>query len=98
MAPIKTKAPKQVQKEGISPKAASPITYIDKNDPPFLIFHGEKDNLVSNRHSKLLSSWLNHYGVKNELTIVKDAPHFGRMYDVEEIRTKVIGFLKAELK
>lgn len=79
-------------------KAAGPLTYIDKNDPPFLIFHGEKDNLVSNRHSKLLSSWLNHYGVKNELTIVKDAPHFGRMYDVEEIRTKVIGFLKAELK
>ncbi|MCP9757200.1 alpha/beta hydrolase [Lacihabitans sp. CCS-44] len=79
-------------------KAASPITYIDKNDPPFLIFHGEKDNLVSNRHSKLLSSWLNHYGVKNELTIVNDAPHFGKMYDVEEIRTKVMAFLKAELK
>ena len=79
-------------------KAASPLTYIDKIDPPFLIFHGEKDNIVSNRHSKLFSSWLNHYGVKNELTIVKDAPHFGTMYDVEEIRTKVIGFLKAELK
>jgi acetyl esterase/lipase len=79
-------------------KAASPLTYIDKNDPPFLIFHGEKDNLVSNRHSKLLSSWLSYYGVRNELTIVKDAPHFGRMYDVEEIRTKVITFLKAELK
>lgn len=78
-------------------KAASPLTYIDKNDPPFLIFHGEKDNLVSNRHSKLLSSWLSYYGVKNELTIVKDAPHFGRMYDVEEIRTKVIKFLKINL-
>jgi acetyl esterase/lipase len=79
-------------------KAASPLTYIDKNDPPYLIFHGEKDNIVSNRHSKLFSSWLNHYGVKNELTIVKDAPHFGTMYDVEEIRVKVIDFLKAELK
>jgi acetyl esterase/lipase len=79
-------------------KAASPLTYIDKNDPPFLIFHGEKDNLVSNRHSKLLSSWLSHYGVKNELTIVKDAPHFGRMYDVEEIRTKVIEFLQRNLE
>jgi acetyl esterase/lipase len=78
-------------------KAASPLTYIDKNDPPFLIFHGEKDNLVSNRHSKLLSSWLKYYGVKNELTIVKDAPHFGRMYDAEEIRTKVIKFLKINL-
>jgi len=79
-------------------KAASPLTYIDKNDPPFLIFHGEKDNLVSNRHSKLLSSWLSLYGVKNELTIVKDAPHFGRMFDVVEIRTKVIAFLQDQFK
>ena len=73
-------------------KAASPITYIDKNDPPFIIFHGEKDNIVSNKQSKLFSAWLKYYGVKNELTIVKDAPHFGKMYDVEEIRTKVIAF------
>lgn len=79
-------------------KAASPITYIDKNDPPFLIFHGEKDNIVSNKQSKLFSAWLKYYGVKNELTIVKDAPHFGTMYDVDEIRVKVIDFLKAELK
>ena len=79
-------------------KAASPLTYIDKNDPPFLIYHGEKDNIVSNKQSKLFSAWLKHYGVKNELTIVKDAPHFGTMYDVEEIRVKVIDFLKATLR
>jgi len=79
-------------------KAASPITYIDKNDPPFLIYHGEKDSIVLNKQSKLFSAWLNHYGVKNELTIVKDAPHFGSMYDVEEIRNKVIVFLTQHLK
>ena len=79
-------------------KAASPITYIDKNDPPFLIYHGEKDSIVSNKQSKLFSAWLNYYGVKNELTIVKDAPHFGTMYDVEEIRNKVIAFLIQHLK
>ena len=79
-------------------KAASPITYIDKNDPPFLIFHGEKDNIVSNKQSKLFNAWLKYYGVQNELTIVKDAPHFGTMYDVEEIKVKVIDFLKVNLK
>ena len=78
-------------------KAASPITYIDENDPPFLIFHGEKDNIVSNKQSKLFHAWLTHHGVNNELTIVKDAPHFGTMYDVEEIRTKVIDFLSRHL-
>ena len=79
-------------------KAASPITYIDKNDPPFIIFHGEKDNIVSNKQSKLFSAWLKYHGVQHELTIVKDAPHYGTMYDVEEIRVKVINFLKANLK
>lgn len=79
-------------------KAASPITYIDKNDPPFLIYHGEKDNIVSNKQSKLFSAWLKYYNVEHELFIVKDAPHFGTMYDVEEIRYKVIAFLTQHLK
>ncbi len=79
-------------------RAASPITYIDKNDPPYLIIHGEKDNLVSPKQSKLFSAWLTHFGVKNELIIVKDAPHFGKMFDVAEIRTQVIGFLNQNLK
>jgi acetyl esterase/lipase len=79
-------------------KAASPITYIDKNDPPFLIFHGEKDTIVPNKQSKLFHAWLTHYRVDSELTIVKDAPHFGPMYDVEEIRTRVVAFLKKHLK
>lgn len=79
-------------------KAASPVTYVDKNDPPFLIIHGEKDDIVSNKHSHLLSSWLNAVGVQNELVIVKDAPHFGEMFDTDEVRNKVISFLEIQLK
>ena len=78
-------------------KVASPVTYVDKNDPPFLIIHGEKDNIVPNQQSKLLHGWLDVAGVPNELIIVKDAPHFGAMYDVDEVRNKVIGFLKKHL-
>jgi acetyl esterase/lipase len=79
-------------------KAASPVTYVDKNDPPFLIIHGEKDDMVSPKQSQLLSAWLKVVGVQNELIIVKDAPHFGVMFDADEVRTKVIGFLKNKLK
>ena len=68
--------------------------YIDKDDPPFLIIHGEKDELVPVKQSRLLSSWLNVVGVQNELIVVKDAPHFGAMFDVDEVREKVIAFLK----
>jgi acetyl esterase/lipase len=78
-------------------KAASPVTYVDKSDPPFLIIHGEKDDLVSPKQSQLLSAWLNAVGVKNELVIVKDAPHFGVMFDADEVRSKVISFLKKQL-
>lgn len=78
-------------------KAASPVTYVDKNDPPFLIIHGEKDQLVSPRQSKLLSAWLNVAGVANEVIIVKDAPHFGVMFDADDIRNKVMAFLKRQL-
>jgi acetyl esterase/lipase len=78
-------------------KAASPVTYVDKNDPPFLIIHGEKDDMVSPKQSMLLSSWLTIAGVPNELVIVKDAPHFGEMFDSEEVRNKVMGFLKKYL-
>jgi acetyl esterase/lipase len=79
-------------------KAASPVTYVDKNDPPFLIIHGEKDELVSPNQSRLLSSWLNVSGVQNELFIVKDAPHFGVMFDSDEVRNKVVDFLRKQLK
>ncbi len=78
-------------------KAASPVTYVDKDDPPFLIIHGGKDDLVSPNHSLLLSSWLNVNGVQNELIIVKDAPHFGIMFDDDAVRVKVMNFLKKRL-
>ncbi|MHA4842821.1 alpha/beta hydrolase fold domain-containing protein [Flavitalea antarctica] len=79
-------------------RAASPVTYVDKNDPPFLIIHGEKDDLVSPKQSMLLSSWLNLSAVPNEVIIVKDAPHFGVMFDSDEIREKVMSFLNKYLK
>ncbi len=78
-------------------KIASPTTYIDKGDPPFLIIHGEKDDMVDPRHSQLMSSWLAIKGIENELIIVKDAPHYGEMFDADDIRTKVIDFLKKHL-
>jgi acetyl esterase/lipase len=77
-------------------KAASPVAYVDKNDPPFLIIHGEKDDLVSPKHSRLLSAWLNVEGVENELIIVKNAPHFGEMFDADEVRNSVMSFLKKQ--
>jgi acetyl esterase/lipase len=79
-------------------KIASPATYIDKNDPPFLIIHGEKDASVPPTQSKLLSSWLSLNKIPNEVIIVKNAPHYGEMFDEAYIKDKIIAFLKTELK
>ena len=79
-------------------KRASPVTYVDKDDPPFFIVQGEKDESVPYQQSVLLQSYLNLAGVKNELTIVKDAPHYGEMFDAEAIREKLFAFLSQTLK
>jgi acetyl esterase/lipase len=79
-------------------KFASPVTYVDKNDPPFLIVQGEKDESVPFTQSVLLNSYLKLASVKNELMIVAGAPHFGPMFDTEDIRAKVFYFLRAYLR
>jgi acetyl esterase/lipase len=78
-------------------REASPVTYVDRNDPPFLIIQGELDESVPAAQSKLLSSWLQLHGVKNELVIVPKAPHFGEMFDAENIRQKVMAFVKTTM-
>jgi acetyl esterase/lipase len=79
-------------------KKASPITYIDKNDPPFLIVQGEKDESVNPDQAILLSQKLKAAGVKNDLIIVPNAPHYGVMFDTENIRQKIFEYLGDYLK
>ena len=79
-------------------KIASPITYVDKDDPPFLIVQGEKDQSVNPDQSIALSKKLTEAGVKNELIIVPGAPHFGAMFDAEFIRKRIFVFLDECMK
>jgi acetyl esterase/lipase len=79
-------------------KKASPITYIDRNDPPFLIVQGEKDESVNPDQAISLSERLKSVGVKNDLIIVPNAPHYGVMFDAEDIRKKIFEYLGEYLK
>jgi acetyl esterase/lipase len=79
-------------------KRASPIYYVDKGDPPFLIVQGEKDQSVNPEQSVSLSDKLKKAGVKNELIIVPGAPHFGVMFDTESIRISIRDFLDEFMK
>ena len=78
-------------------KAASPLTYIDKNDPPVLIIHGEKDGMVPPVQSELLKTRLQQHKVPNEHIVVPGAPHYGVMFDADEVRKRVLAFLEKAL-
>ncbi|MFD2934237.1 alpha/beta hydrolase fold domain-containing protein [Spirosoma flavum] len=79
-------------------KRASPVTYVDKNDPPFLIIHGQKDESVPPAQSILLSSWLTLAHVKNKVIIVPDAPHYGVLFDSDVNRQAIFDWLATYLK
>ena len=65
--------PVQENKEAC--KRANPITYISKNDPPFLICHGDKDMLVPHNQSVLLNDALEKAGVDVKFHTVKGGGH-----------------------
>jgi acetyl esterase/lipase len=56
-------------------RKANPIIYITKNDPPFLIIHGDKDKTVPLHQSELLEAALKKAGVSVTFYTVKDGGH-----------------------
>jgi len=56
-------------------RKANPITYVTKDDPPFLIMHGDKDTSVPLHQSELLYEALKKANVDATLYVVKDAGH-----------------------
>lgn len=54
---------------------ASPVTYVTEDDPPFLIIHGEEDEVVPLSQSRALASQLESAGVPVSLIVVKNAEH-----------------------
>ena len=60
---------------GFDAALASPMTYVSNDDPPFLIFHGEVDQLVPIEQSEILLAKLQAAGVPAELVRVANAGH-----------------------
>lgn len=53
----------------------NPITYVDANDPPFLILHGDADPLVPHCESEMLFAALQNAGVPSEFVLVPNGQH-----------------------
>ena len=73
---------------------ANPITYVTRDDPPFLINHGDQDPLVPHHQSELLFAALKAAGVPVRLNTVSGGGHgagFGGP-ELEKIRRDFFAF------
>ena len=66
-----------VQESTDKAQRANPITYVTKDDPPFLIVHGDKDPLVPHNQSELLEEALKQAGVEVTFYTVPNGGHGG---------------------
>ncbi|MDI6784876.1 MAG: prolyl oligopeptidase family serine peptidase [bacterium] len=78
---------------------ASPVTYVSKDDPPFLIMHGDIDKLVPLRQSEILYDALKKAGVEVTFKVIKGEGHGGpKFWRDPESRTLVEQFFEKNLK
>jgi len=75
-------------------RSLSANTYIDANDPPVIIFHGEKDNVVPCCQGKSFFEQLQAAGIRTEATFVPEGGHGMGMYSEENLQ-KMVNFLNA---
>ena len=77
---------------------ASPVTHVSKDNPPFLIMHGDKDPLVPFHQSEDLEEALKKAGVEVTLVRLKGAGHGGPQFSSPENRKLIADFFDKYLK
>ena len=77
----------------------NPATYLDANDPPFLLVHGTDDKLVPFEQSVRFHDDLTAAGVEATLIQVNGVGHsFGSMSSIPEVMSAVQAFFDKHLK
>ena len=77
---------------------ANPITYVDKNDPPFLLFHGTNDMSVSPSQTLLLHNALREVGVSSTRYVLEGAGHATSEFSDPQVINIIVDFLDKNLK
>ena len=75
--------------------AASPITYISKDDPPFLVIHGENDLSIPVSQSEIFVQKLKAAGVDGTLVVAEGRGHG---VGAPKFATDIINFFDKNLK
>ncbi len=79
-------------------KLASPVFYVDKNDPPVFIAHGNQDNQVPINQSLELFAKLKNANISTKMEVIQEQGHGGPMFSEQNFMTKVDQFIKKNLK
>jgi dipeptidyl aminopeptidase/acylaminoacyl peptidase len=76
---------------------ANPITYIDAHDPPFLLLHGDADQIVPHCQSEMLHTALLQAGVPSQYILVPGGKHVEGMMEDEYFEI-MVGFFSLQSK
>ena len=87
-----------VQENKDAARAASPITYVSKDDAPFLILHGDKDPLVPYAQSEEFLAALKTAGVDATLQTIQGGGHGGPGFQTPEMQAMVRDFFAKHLR
>lgn len=76
---------------------ASPLTYLSKQAPPLLIFHGDRDRTIPVEQSELMHKGYQALGLDSELQIFKGAGHGGTVFSSDTTCQQIKDFLDSYL-
>ena len=79
-------------------KSASPVTYLSKDDPPVLIFHGDKDQVVPLGQSEHLHKRYEEAGLESSLHVIESAGHGGPQFSDPTRYALIKEFLDRHIK
>ena len=82
---------------------ASPISHVAPGDPPFLLIHGDRDEVVPVEQSQLMYDHLVQENITAQLVIVQNASHSftapgGTIPTIPEVNQIILDFLARYLK
>ena len=75
----------------------SPIVHVTPDDPPALLIHGDKDELVPVSNSKIIHEAFQKNKVKTQLIVIKDAGHGFRGDDAKNASAAMVSWFEETL-
>ena len=79
-------------------KKASSAYYVTADDPPLLIFHGDKDKTVLLDQSEAIHKVYHSKGLESNLVVIKGGGHGGKAFFTDANKKLMLDFLKKSLK